>query len=126
MLRKIVLVRSHEWLHESWATRSFAAAGMGLQSNVKVKGVEFEEAVYPVPVYSRVERGGTTARIAAAAPAAPVKPPHESYAVVAQFEDEEAIERLKQERSDDVAGVFSDPPIQAAPASYCRTGPEGT
>jgi subtilisin family serine protease len=124
MLRRIVLLRKHEWLRDGWAARSFGPAGVGLASNVKVRGQEFME-MHPVPAFRRLATGD-------AKPAAPIGRPRQpaamvadSFAVVAAFDDEDAIAGFRHDRQDEVEGVFADPKIEAAPA-YCHTGPIGS
>jgi subtilisin family serine protease len=124
-LRRIVLVRSHEWLTAGWKKRSFGPAGAGLDRSVKVKGVEWVEGSHPVPAFTRLKSVGGAQLALAAAPSKPATPSHDAYAVVGSFADREAVERMKRDQANDVVGVFADPTIEASPA-YCLAGPVGT
>src|SRR5439155_706178 len=57
MSRCIVLIRSHEPLHEGWRKRSFSPAGPLLDSRVKVPGLTFDETYHPVQVLRRIGGG---------------------------------------------------------------------
>jgi hypothetical protein len=127
MIRRIVLIRSHEWLQEAWEKRSFAAAGLNLENAIKVRGAEFDEAYHPVWV------AGNAAFALSRPPAAGfnylslynVNTPA-TYSVRAAFEDEEAIARIKADRQGDVVGVFADPTISVMPSPYCGVKAVGT
>src|SRR5829696_8056030 len=123
-LRKIVLLREKESFGRSWTARSFGPAGVELASNVKVAGVEFHEQIQAVPIYRRMPARVSVATAALGNPVRPAGMPHNAYAVVGMFDDEEAVARMKQDRSDEVLGVYADPKIEVAPA-YCRRGPVG-
>jgi subtilisin family serine protease len=49
-----------------------------------------------------------------------------TFALVAQFDDEEAIERLRYDRSAEVAGTFADPTVSIFPRPYCGVAPIGS
>jgi hypothetical protein len=107
MLRRIVVTRSQEPLRTAWATRSFAAAGAALDNTIKVSGMLFDEQYHPVRVPGEtvlsLTRPATVgfnyaAMVDATRPAA--------YGMRAVFDNEEAIERLKAEKSTEVVGVF--------------------
>ncbi len=122
-LRRIVLIRSHEPLDEGWRRRSFGPAGSLLQNTVKVAGMEFDEEYHPVQVNGRAavpgerpQAMGFNYRSLGAVT---------TYSVRTEFEDEEAIERLRRERSDEVAGIFADPTISIFPRPYCGSRPVG-
>lgn len=128
MLRRIVLVKPHEWLQEGWTQRSFGPAGANLEASVKVKGVEFNPNIFPVPVFGRPvpTMGAPPVRFSYGTMDAPTPPAQSTYAVVGHFDDQEAIERLKRDRDNEVVGVFADLRIEATPAVYCHRGPVGT
>ena len=127
MLRRIVLLRSRDWLQAGWVQRSFAAAGVGLTKQVQVKGLEFSPSLPPIrafgrsPTYLSKPLGRTNYALLGAAWKRTTSP----YAVVGMFEDEEAVQRLKQDKKEEVIGVFADPRINACPGGYCRTRPSG-
>lgn len=126
MVRKIVLTRGHEWLRDSWDAKSFAPAGIKLQADIKTAGMEFDETYHPVRV-----PGESALKLAqpaavgfnygamsdASRPAA--------YSVRAVFDDEDAVERLKADRPDEVIGVYADLMIAPCP-TYCGGGAVGT
>src|SRR6516164_3749954 len=104
-LRRIVLVRSHEWLEAGWQKRSFGVAGAELDKSVKVKGVEWIEGLHPVPAFSRLKSTSKGAEFAlAAAPSRPATPAHTAYAVAGSFDDREAVERMKHDHAKNVVG----------------------
>ena len=104
MLRRIVLVKPHEWLQEGWTQRSFGPAGANLEASVKVKGVEFNPNIFPVPVFGRPvpTMGAPPVRFSYGTMDAPTPPAQSTYAVVGHFDDQEAIERLKRDRDNEV------------------------
>src|SRR5437867_6584943 len=117
MSRCIVLIRSHEPLHEGWRKRSFSPAGPLLDSRVKVPGLTFDETYHPVQVLRRI--GGrddppsaSVFNYAAAGPAA-------TYAVRVEVDGEAAIERLRNDRHPEIVGVFADPAVSPFPSAYC-------
>jgi len=123
MIRRIVLIRTHEALQEGWAKRSFSAAGAFLDAAVKVSGVQFDERYHPVRVSGRVT-------IAADRPAASgytytTAGPVTTYSVRSQFDDEEAVERLQTDRRQEVVGVYADPRIAPFPSPYCGSSAVG-
>src|SRR5438874_12292570 len=113
MIRRIVVTRGHEFLRSAWANRSFAVAGLELEKQIKVRGVEFDSHYHPVRVPGKGKYTLTPARalgfnygdLVNAQPE-PNRPAN--YAIVAQFDDEEAVERLKADKKEEVAGVYVD------------------
>ena len=126
MLRRIVVVSKHEWLADGWSKRSFGPAASGLESTIKVKGVEFDRRVHPIPTFQPSGVAPLSADIRYGLNASLSTPPHQAYAVAAMFEDEDAIKRLQADKPAEVVGVFSDPTIGAAPGAYCNAAPQGT
>jgi hypothetical protein len=127
MIRRIVLIRSHEWLQEAWDKRSFAAAGSNLETAIKVRGAEFDEAYHPVWVAGNADFARSRPRAIGfnygslyniGSPA--------TFSVRAQFDDEDAIARIQADRQNDVLGVYADPTISVMPAPYCGTKAVGT
>src|SRR2546430_7197940 len=117
MPRCIVLIRSHEPLHEGWRKRSFSPAGPLLDSRVKVPGLRFDESYHPVQVLRRIGGGDDPPsaggfNYAAVGPAA-------TYAVRVEVDDEAAIERLRHDRHPEIVGVFADPAVSPFPSAYC-------
>jgi len=123
MLRRIVLIRSHESLQAGWNMRSFAAAGSLLDSAVRVMGMEFDEKYHPVRVSGRIapaaERPSAVGFNYARAGALT------TYAVRCEFHNEEAVERLRYDRREEVVGVFTDPTVSTFPSPYCGSRPIG-
>ena len=117
MPRCIVLIRSHEPLHEGWRKRSFSPAGPLLDSRVKVPGLRFDETYHPVQVLRRIGGGddppsASGFNYAAVGPAA-------TYAVRVALDDEAAVERLRRDRHPEIVGVFADPAVSPFPSAYC-------
>src|SRR2546430_13825902 len=117
MSRCIVLIRSHEPLHEGWRKRSFSPAGPLLDSRVKVPGLTFDETYHPVQVLRRIGGGddppsASGFNYAAVGPAA-------TYAVRVEVNDDAAIERLRHDRHPEIVGVFADPAVSPFPSAYC-------
>jgi subtilisin family serine protease len=115
--RRIVLLRGHEPLKAGWTAKSFAKAGALLDRMIQVKGVRFDDKYYPARVAGRLAVSGE-------------RPPARgfhygavgsvtTYALRAEFEDEDAIERLRQDRRQDVVGIFADPSVSPFPTPYC-------
>jgi subtilisin family serine protease len=117
-MRRIVLVRQHEWLEAAAAARAFGAAASALHEHVAVRGMAFDEAYHPVAVRGRVGPRGEYARAAGFdyATVAPMT----TYCVRTEFDDEEAVERLRADRAFEVVGVYADPTIEICPP-YCGT-----
>src|SRR3989441_12642232 len=117
MPRCIVLIRSHEPLHEGWRKRSFSPAGPLLDSRVKVPGLRFDETYHPVRVLRRIGGGddppsASGFNYAAVGPAA-------TYAVRVEVDDEAAVERRRPDRHPEIVGVFADPAGSPFPSGYC-------
>lgn len=117
MLRRLVMLRPHEPLSAAATARSFSAAASHLDKNVKVSKMDFDPAFAPVRV---VGRAATVAMEAAAKGFNYGGDPKKDkvYLVRSEFTDQEAVERLKKERADEVVGVYADPTIRAFPP-YC-------
>jgi subtilisin family serine protease len=127
MIRRIVLLRPKEWLKDGWSKRSFGAAGVALTQQVGVKGLEFSPELPPIrafgksPTYLAKVPGVVNYSGLGAA----WKQSSSPYAVVGMFDDEEAIQRLKQDRQQEVIGVFADPQINVCPGGYCSSAASG-
>src|SRR5579863_8803169 len=125
MLRRIVLMKTRDYLEKGWQKRSFAVMGTGLATDVKSSGVELDEHLYPVPVFGRRSPNHPDLKHIRYGSMSQIGTPTETpYAVVAHFDDQEAIERFKSEKQDSVIGVYADVRIEIAPA-YCKAAPVG-
>jgi subtilisin family serine protease len=123
MLRRIVLVRSHELLADGWAARSFGPAGSHLAAAVKVGGMQLDERYHPVRVTGRMALPGE--RPAAVGFNYARVGPVTNYALRSEFDDEEAIERLRQDRREEVVGVYADPTVSIFAKPYCGSAAVG-
>ena len=123
MLRRIVLVRSHEPLAEGWTARSFGPAGSHLAATLKVGGMQLDEKYHPVRVTGRMALPGE--RPAALGFNYARVGPVTNYALRCEFDDEEAIERLRQNRRGEVVGVYADPTVSTFARPYCGSAPVG-
>jgi hypothetical protein len=102
-VRRIILLDHHEWLEAGAKTRSFDVSAVPLRELVQVPGMEFDTSIHPVEVPAEGEA---------------------TYVVAADFQDEAAIERLKNDARVRVRGVFADPEIGPFPV-ICPGGPVG-
>ena len=124
--RRIVLIRSHEPLQAAWRGRAFGPAGALLHERVKVAGTRFDEAYHPVQLLRRSAVGD-------APPAASGfyygdLGTVDTYVVRVEFDDGDAIERLRRDRRAEIVGVFADPvvsPFPSPPSPYCGDAPIG-
>jgi len=111
-MRKIVVMRPHEWLMDSFQARSFAAAAPELRRR-ETPGMRFiDEPVAPVPVMTptrAVTRSGSEF----------TTPLGRNYMVVADFDSEQTAEAFS---SEDVEGVYADPEIGPFPVSVVCPG----
>jgi len=122
--RRIVLLRSLKPLQQAWGRRSFALVGSLLETAIKVSGMVFDERYHPVRILGRIAppverpaaRGFNYGNVDAVT----------TYSVRCEFEDEDAIARLRHDRAEDVIGVFVDPSIFPFPTPYCGDRPIGT
>lgn len=117
MIRRIVVVRKHEWLEESFSRKSFEPARAPVEATfASVAGVQpTGQYAAPLPrARAGLGIGGASARVE-----------HQPYAVAMQFDDEDAVARLKVDRRDEVLGVFADLRLEAAPAD-CAGKARGT
>jgi len=127
MIRRIVLIRSHEWLEEAWKKRSYAAAGSNLEKSVKVRGAEFDEGYHPVWVAGNAAFSLSQPRAAGFdyRTLYSVNTPG-TFSVRAAFDDEEAIARMMSDRQEEIIGIFADPTIAVMPGAYCGGKAIGT
>jgi subtilisin family serine protease len=117
MIRRIVLMRPHEWLEEGWRMRSFAAAGGPLTTALASHGTLPVESFHPVRVTGRLATAD--ARPRAAGYDYGLGGRLRTYAVVSEFEDEDAVERLRRDRGQEIVGIYADPRIRPFPTPYC-------
>ncbi|HKQ57385.1 MAG TPA: S8 family serine peptidase [Candidatus Eisenbacteria bacterium] len=121
MIRRIVVMPAYDWLVEGWRKRSFSVAAKSLEDTMEVAGIRLVEEFHPVRVTSRL---GSPAARAEGFDYGPSGRSH-TYAVVAECDDEDAVERLGRERGDRIVGLYADPRISAFPAPYCGSGAVG-
>lgn len=108
-MRKIVVLRPHEWLSDSFHQQNFSIAAGMLERDIQTRGMRFlEEAPVQFPVADGVtptlDTRGRYSFIA-----------DHDYALPVEFADDEAEARFIRDRSNEVKGVFSDPVIQPFP-----------
>jgi subtilisin family serine protease len=105
-VRKIVLLRPHEWLRDSFANQAFAIAEPHL-AGMQWPGVRFvDEPPAPVPI-------ATAAREVASAPDGFSTPLGHNFMLVAEVDSDAAADQLAQDP--EVEGVFGDPQIELCP-----------
>jgi subtilisin family serine protease len=122
MIRRIVLVLAANPLGKAALVRSFAPAALHLNKVVKVKGMSFDDSYHPVRLTGRGVLFAHRA-VASGFNYATPGPRQSAYIIRTEFEDEEAIARLR--RRTEVLGVFADPPIAPCPAPYRGKAPVG-
>lgn len=112
MLRRIVVLQPHEWLHNGFMNRDFRASAPNLEEKIVTRGMSFSTDLPPARVpdfgMSGVYRIQTDARGIAGAAGA-------GYALAAEFEDEESLARFAADRKNEVRGIFSNPAIAPFP-----------
>jgi subtilisin family serine protease len=123
-MRRILVVRRHEYLDEGFSKRPFAVAGRQLDSTIAVKGLALDEKFHPVRIRGRI---GPASELPLAlgfnyASAAPLT----TYCVRGELDDEETVHRLQSERGSEVVGVYADPVVSVFPAPYCGNAAVGT
>src|SRR5437870_6164565 len=124
-MRRIILLKRNDSLQRAWETRSFAPAVDAAGAGAKVKGFELEPKVYPIPVFGRrSDAQALSPHVEYGSRALQGTPSEVAYAMVGHFDDQDAVERLKSEKGDNVIGVYADPEILPAPV-YCQASGEG-
>ncbi|HEV2669475.1 MAG TPA: S8 family serine peptidase [Gemmatimonadales bacterium] len=119
MQRRIVLIKSHDALQAAWRTRSFGPAGPHLDERIKVRGVRFDEAYHPVHVLRSGFRYGGPGTV-------------DTYVVRVEFDDEDAVARLRRDTPAEIVELFADPAVSPFPrpppvhSPYCGDAPIGT
>ena len=126
MMRRILLLRSHGLLEEGWLKRSFGPAGSLLDDRLRVGGVRFDETYHPVRMRRNVGVGNGLP------PASGFNYGNlgsaDTYAVRAEFDDQDAVDRLRRDRVGEVVGVFADAalfPFAPSQSPYCADAPIG-
>lgn len=105
-MRKIVLLRPHEWLLGSFANQAFAVAEPHLQG-MQWPGVRFiETPATPVPI-------ATATRAVTSEPGSFSTPLGHNFMVLADVDSEADADQLAQDP--EVVGVFTDPQLDLCP-----------
>src|SRR2546429_9346081 len=121
MTRCLVLIRGHEPLQEGWRKRSFRPAGPLLNESIQVGGVRFDESYHPVRVLRRIGAGNDPP-VASGFRYGGVGPV-DTYALRADFADQDAIARLRRGPRAPKLGGFSPPPPAPPPPPPPRPPP---
>src|SRR5216117_2186736 len=85
----------------------------------------FDEAYHPVPVAARMGPLALGDRPAASGFSYARRGMIDTYAVRVEFENEDAIARLRHDRAGALFGVFADPSVSVCPGPYCGQAPVG-
>jgi subtilisin family serine protease len=86
--------------------------------------MQFDSGYHPVKVVGRL---GVPAELPAAMGFNYGEPrPLQAYCVRADFEDEEAMARMRHDRQADVVGIYADPQVMPFPTPYCGRPAAGT
>lgn len=99
-IKKIVVLNPHEWLEESFQSRSMAPGKAVLESSIGIDGMEFDEQAYPV----RLE---------------------DQFLLPASFDDESSLQNFIERNPNDVARVFSNPELTIFNPVCPGSGPIG-
>src|SRR2546428_12650216 len=121
MTRCLVLIRGHEPLQEGWRKRSFRPAGPLLNESIQVGGVRFDESYHPVRVLRRIGAGNDPP-VASGFRYGGVGPV-DTYALRADFADQDAIARLRRGRRARNLRGFAPPPPAPPPPPPPRPPP---
>src|SRR3989442_9859832 len=125
MTRCLVLIRGHEPLQEGWRKRSFRPAGPLLNESIQVGGVRFDESYHPVRVLRRIGAGNDPP-VASGFRYGGVGPV-DTYALRADFADQDAIARLRRDpRARNLGGFPAPPPAPLPPPSSRPAPPRAT
>jgi subtilisin family serine protease len=95
-----------------------------LDKTIKVMGMQLDDRYHPVRVSGRM--GVPAERPKALGFNYGSVGPVTTYAVRSQFDDEDAIERLRYDRRQDVVGVYADPTVSTFATPYCGSAPVGS
>jgi hypothetical protein len=81
-LRRIVVLQPHEWLHDGFSTRKYAASAAKLDSQITTRGMRFDARMPPsrIPDFGLSGVGKDTAGV--------------GFALAAEFENEDALARF--------------------------------
>src|SRR5256885_1056725 len=121
MTRCLVLIRGHEPLQEGWRKRSFRPAGPLLNESIQVGGVRFDESYHPVRVLRRIGAGNDPP-VASGFRYGGVGPV-DTYALRADFADQDAIARLRRDPGARNLRGISRPPPSPLPPPHCGRAP---
>src|SRR5207244_11017163 len=86
-------------------------------------GVRFDASYHPVRVLRRIGAGNDPP-VASGFRYGGVGPV-DTYALRADFADQDAIARLRRDRGAEIVGVFADPAVSPFPSAYCGPAPIG-
>lgn len=122
---RIVVVRPSDALERGWLQQNITPARRRLKPLIEVTGVALDDSVFPIPIYAVAaaparERSGSRTQIRRSAFRI------EAYAVVARFQNREAIERLLRDRGQQIVGVYADPSLRRCARFTCPADSVGT
>ena len=121
-IRRIVVLQPHEWLQLGFANRDFASSAPGLENQIVTHGMRFDATAPP----ARIPDFGTAGTGIPRGEGLSVEGPQGvGFALAAEFDDQEALDRFASDKSHEIRGIFSDPPIGPFPV-VVPTGPVGT
>ena len=121
-MRKIVVLKPHEWLREGFLRQSAATATSALRQFVPLSGVRFRAVAPPVPLAIGTARRDV--RALRDIQLSPRPTASHRYVTTVDVDDDQAAAALVAEHPDIVEGVFEDPPIHAFPVQ-CPTAAIG-
>jgi subtilisin family serine protease len=111
-LRRIVVLQPHEWLHDGFSTRKYAASAAKLDSQITTRGMRFDARMPPsrIPDFGLSGAGKVSGKHLA-----PEGPAGVGFALAAEFENEDALARFASDKSHEIRGIFSNPSISPFP-----------
>lgn len=122
MLRRILVIRAHQSLANAAQAMSFKLAAQRLETSVGVKGLTFDDAFHPVRV--RSTRALTAKRATASGFRYQSTEHAPTFCVRADFEDSEAVARMRRDRPEVIAD-YPDLPLALFPGVYCGASAVG-
>jgi hypothetical protein len=121
-LRRIVFAQPHDWLRDGFKKMDFAVSAKKIESLISVRGMSFDMKIPPLKI---PDFGASGVGLLRGARKNLTGPAGTGFALAAEFEDQEALDRFASDKAVEIRGIFSDPPIAPFPVIN-PTGPVGT
>lgn len=126
MIRRIVKIKSHEWLEHASMEKSFAPAENMLENTLKPKNCKIDKKFVPVQIKGKGLLSRKKPRAMGFNYSNLDMPTKETeFGIRVEFEDEDSIDTMKNENPEEVIGVYADPTITAFHEVYFGNDPVG-